>query len=90
MADLDTPTLTEQQVAEAVNASYYAFMAGWSYSSSMANVKDYWEDDPAIQATISDRNLFLAVCARAIRAFYNRYDYDLNDIIRHVHRAYGG
>lgn len=82
-------TLTYAQISHLVDVTYYSFMAGYSFASSMVNLKDVYSDDPALRKAFPDRNLFLSAGHRAIRGFYN-YSMDThNDIERYVAEVFG-
>lgn len=82
-------TLTAEKISHLVDVVYHSFMAGWSNSSSMANLRDVYADDPSLRKAFPDRNLFLAAGHRALRGFYN-YSLDThNDIERYVAQAFG-
>lgn len=90
MADTKSPTLTADAIEHIVHAAFSAFMAGWSYNSSIGKVKEIYADDPDLHDTY-ERSLFLAVAARAIRGFYNLpYDQcEFADVVRYVSTCYG-
>lgn len=88
MTDTTTPTLTDDEIDTIVHAAHSAFMAGWSYNSSVAKVKEIYADAPELHDEF-ERSLFLAAAARAIRGFYNLEFADRSDIVRYVWTCYG-
>lgn len=88
--ELPTPTFTTDEIEVIAHAAYSAFMAGWSYNSSMGKVKEIYADDPSLHDEFG-RGEFIAVAARAIRGFYNLpYDQsEFSDVVRYVATVYG-
>ena len=85
---LDAPKFSTETIRDVTDCAYYAFMAGYSYNSSMANLRDYYDDDPEIQKRVPNRDAFIAMGARAVRGWYNIQFADFDDVANYVARAY--